>query len=255
MEDEDALRRLIAGIRGVAPEALEPVKPAVSESVWNVPHRRNQYFTDRLVLVTLIDRDPEAETISIHRMVQEAVRESLDDSLECSVAVRVIGALVRSHPGYEIEKWPLCERLEPHWLAIVAVIDQLVLASEATGLLLNQVGYYIDDRGRYREAAPLYERSLQIREQMLGAEHPDVAQSLNNLAMLHKAQGEYAKAAPLYERSLQIREKVLGAEHPTVVTVVENYLSVLRELGRNQEADELEARSGAMPKANQTTDS
>jgi hypothetical protein len=34
----------------------------------------------------------------------------------------------------------------------------------------------------YAQARPLYERALAIREKVLGAEHPDTANSLNNLA-------------------------------------------------------------------------
>ena len=38
-------------------------------------------------------------------------------------------------------------------------------------------------QGKYAEAGPLYERSLAIREKVLGPDHPDVATSLNNLAI------------------------------------------------------------------------
>jgi tetratricopeptide (TPR) repeat protein len=48
-----------------------------------------------------------------------------------------------------------------------------------------------------------------------GPEHPDVANSLNNLAALYYSQGQYAKAENLYERALAIWEKALGPEHPT----------------------------------------
>ncbi|CAN0549492.1 unnamed protein product [Ectocarpus sp. 12 AP-2014] len=37
-------------------------------------------------------------------------------------------------------------------------------------------------QGKYDKAEPLYERSQAIREKVLGPEHPDVAQSLNNRA-------------------------------------------------------------------------
>ena len=46
-------------------------------------------------------------------------------------------------------------------------------------------------------AEPLYERALAIREEVLGAEHPAVATSLNNLAGLYQKQGRYAEAEPL----------------------------------------------------------
>ncbi|CAB1109604.1 unnamed protein product [Ectocarpus sp. CCAP 1310/34] len=39
-------------------------------------------------------------------------------------------------------------------------------------------------QGKYDDAEQLYERSLAIREKVLGPEHPDVAQSLNNRELL-----------------------------------------------------------------------
>ena len=48
---------------------------------------------------------------------------------------------------------------------------------------------------------------------MLGPEHPDTAQSLDNIAKLYQ-EGKYAKAELLQHRALVIREKVLGPKHP-----------------------------------------
>jgi len=45
--------------------------------------------------------------------------------------------------------------------------------------------------GRYSEAEPLYRRSLAIREQQLGADHPYTASSLNNLAGLYYSMGQF----------------------------------------------------------------
>ena len=42
-------------------------------------------------------------------------------------------------------------------------------------------------------------RCLEKRSRVLGPNHPDVAQSLNNLALLYGAQGQYAQAEPLYD--------------------------------------------------------
>jgi tetratricopeptide (TPR) repeat protein len=66
-------------------------------------------------------------------------------------------------------------------------------------------------------------RSLEILERQLGADHPDVANSLNNLAELYRAQGKYSEAEPLYVRAIQILEKALGSDHPNTVTVRQNY--------------------------------
>ncbi len=58
-----------------------------------------------------------------------------------------------------------------------------------------------------------------------------------------EAQGRYANAEPLYKRSLAIWEKALGTEHPNVATSLQNYAALLREMGRDAEADRLDARA------------
>ncbi|CAN0540423.1 unnamed protein product, partial [Ectocarpus sp. 12 AP-2014] len=55
-----------------------------------------------------------------------------------------------------------------------------------------------------------------------GADHPEVATTLNNLAGLLETQGEYTAAETLYERSLAIQEAALGPEHPDVAVWFNN---------------------------------
>ncbi|MEG4117769.1 tetratricopeptide repeat-containing protein, partial [Microcoleus sp. N9_B4] len=98
--------------------------------------------------------------------------------------------------------------------------------------------------GRYPEAEPLLVRSLSIREQQLGADHPNTAQSLNNLAVLYYAMGRYPEAEPLFVRSLSISEQQLGADHPDTAQGLNN-LAVLYYaiMGRYPEAEPLYLRA------------
>jgi tetratricopeptide (TPR) repeat protein len=66
----------------------------------------------------------------------------------------------------------------------------------------------------------LHKRALAIREKALGPDHPDVANSLNNLARLYQDQHRYADAEPLHKRALAITEKTLGPKHPDVATAL-----------------------------------
>jgi tetratricopeptide (TPR) repeat protein len=50
---------------------------------------------------------------------------------------------------------------------------------------LGAAGYSLLFLARYYEAEPLFKRSLAILEKALGPDHPDVASSLNNLALLY----------------------------------------------------------------------
>eukprot|EP00959_Pyramimonas_sp_CCMP1952_P448664 9394841-Pyramimonas_sp.AAC.1 len=75
--------------------------------------------------------------------------------------------------------------------------------------------------GKYDDALPLFERSLAIYEKVHhGEDHPNVADSLNNLAALYYNTERYREARPLFERALAIRQKVLGEEHPHTKTTL-----------------------------------
>ena len=50
-----------------------------------------------------------------------------------------------------------------------------------------------------QDAEPLCKRALEIREKVLGSDHPDVAKQLNNLALLCQNQGKYEEV----ERSVE----------------------------------------------------
>ena len=91
-----------------------------------------------------------------------------------------------------------------------------------------------------------YERALAIVEKSLGPEHPHVAASLNNLALLYQAQDRYAEAELFYSWSLAIYEKALGPEHPDVATSLENYALLLRKISRRAEAAKMNARAKAI---------
>ena len=80
--------------------------------------------------------------------------------------------------------------------------------------------------------------------------HPNLALGLNNLALLHFERGAYLEAQTLLRRALAIEEEAYGPDHPALIVTLENYARVARELGREAEADELDAgrrRSQAAP--------
>ena len=97
-------------------------------------------------------------------------------------------------------------------------------------------------KGKYAEATPLARESLALREKALGKDHPDVALSLNNLALLLQDQGAYAEARPLHDRALAIREKALGMDHPDVAPSLHNLASLLCAQGAYAEARPLFAQ-------------
>ncbi|NES78539.1 MULTISPECIES: tetratricopeptide repeat protein [unclassified Okeania] len=95
----------------------------------------------------------------------------------------------------------------------------------------------------YKDAEPLLHSALAINEKALGTDHPDIEDSLNNLAALYYSQGKYTKAEPILQRVLTINEKALGTDHPHIVHSLYNLAQIYSEQGRYAEAELLLERA------------
>lgn len=73
-------------------------------------------------------------------------------------------------------------------------------------------------QARYDDAEPLLVRALAIREKSLGSDHPTVANSLAEYALLYQQRENYVEAESLFQRGLEIRERALGTDHPRVAS-------------------------------------
>ena len=131
-------------------------------------------------------------------------------------------------------------------LAGILSLNNPAAFSQGAGIewdTLNKEVMRLYQAGDYKRATVIAEKALKVAEENVGPDHPDVAASLNNLALLYEAQGEYAKAEPLYKRSLAIKEKTLGPDHPDVATSLENLAGLYRSTDRPKLAEPLEARA------------
>ena len=85
------------------------------------------------------------------------------------------------------------------------------------------------------------EKALEINRKVLGDEHPDTAQSFNNVGLVLHSIGDYSVARPYFKKSLAIYKKTFGMNHPNTKRVVSN-LDILvaakkrskRKTGRNE---------------------
>ena len=121
----------------------------------------------------------------------------------------------------------------------VPIIPNVAAIAEQSGLLLPR------PRSLRRCRAAL-QAFVGDREKALGPDHPDVANSLNNLAELYHTQGRYADAEPLYKRSLAIKEKAFGPDHPDVALSLNNLAELYRAQGRYADAEPLYKRALAI---------
>ena len=77
---------------------------------------------------------------------------------------------------------------------------------------------------------------MEIRRKALGKDHPDFAQSLNNLAGLYYSMGNYSEAELLCKQAMEIRRKAIGEDHPDFATSLNNLALLCKLMGNYTEA-------------------
>ena len=92
-------------------------------------------------------------------------------------------------------------------------------------------------------AAALYQRSVEVRENDGMIDNIELAESLERLASAYEALGRRDEAAPLFQRSLSIREQVYGADDPGLAKSLHGLAVIQHENGNYREAEELYERA------------
>ena len=117
-------------------------------------------------------------------------------------------------------------------------LDDLLELDDASkyGAAFNNLAVVCNVQGNYEKALEYYDNALEVRERILGSDHPSTATTYNNMAGVYKAQGEYEKALEYYGKVLEVRERVLGRGHPDTATTYNNMAGVYEDQGDYEKA-------------------
>jgi serine/threonine-protein kinase len=83
--------------------------------------------------------------------------------------------------------------------------------------LLSAIGETYVGLGMHLDSFTVFRGALDLRRGMLGEDHPDTLDSMNNLAMAYHDAGRFDKAIPLLEKTLHGRRARLGEKHADTV--------------------------------------
>ncbi len=134
------------------------------------------------------------------------------------------------------------ERLYRHALALA---DSLGLGEGggAAERLLNGVrsdyGLLLQTVDRIDEAAEVLEALADSERRLLAPDDVDLATTLNNLALVRRAQGDVGGAIELFEETLEVLRAAFGPSHMYVATVLESIGSLEQRRGRHADAERL----------------
>jgi tetratricopeptide (TPR) repeat protein len=165
--------------------------------------------------------------LRMHRLLVHFVRqEGLDPNAQAAVDVAVMTCGTDAEEGRLTG--PALAGVIPHLIDVASgdTNDELRMAERC-----NAAGVALHYTGDLGAARPWLTRAVQIRERMLGQNHPHTATSITKLAVLLWAQGELDSARSLNERALAIREGTLGPDDPAIAESLYNLAGLLRIQG------------------------
>jgi serine/threonine protein kinase/tetratricopeptide (TPR) repeat protein len=109
--------------------------------------------------------------------------------------------------------------------------------------LMDTIGTVYMKLGLYEDSEPLLSRALELREEILEQEDPQLAESLVSLSLLCEHQGKFREAEQVAQRGLEIREKVLEQNHPDIAESLHGLARIYHRQAKFEEADLLYERA------------
>jgi len=117
--------------------------------------------------------------------------------------------------------------------------------------LIYTMGKVHDSLGLYNAGAALLEEALKKREELLGQEHPDVAETRERLGNVYRRQGRHAEAEPLLRRAVAIRERRFPPNAPLIADSLTSLGNLYQTMGRLDEAQPMLERALAIRELNE----
>ena len=178
--------------------------------------------------------------VSVHRLMQNVVREMLSDDerkiwAEASL-VLISLAFGLTFKVDDPKSWEKCDILISHVLEACDYAEKCETFLEIVGGLLNEVGLYLKSVGQYIESKVILLKSLSIMEVAFELKNEFIASTLSNLGLVCEELGEYDDAKKYQERALDIDKSIYGEKHGSVARDLSNLGSVLSHLEFYNEA-------------------
>ena len=241
----DPINILICSAQGnQQPRLLEPGNPTQRELTGSQSHSYQMTLTDGQYFKVIVDQ--RGVDISLELIGPDGKQVTESDTESRLQGQEIVEWVAEEAGSYRLDVLANFKNAAAGRYEIQMV--ELRIATENDRILhesrkLKAEILRLDRAGKFDEALPLAERELAIREKVLGPEHFEVANSLNNLAIVYSKKGIYEKAESLFQRALTIREKVLGPEHPAVALTLNNLANLYIDRSEYAKAEPLYERA------------
>ncbi|HZO73319.1 MAG TPA: FxSxx-COOH system tetratricopeptide repeat protein [Ktedonobacteraceae bacterium] len=191
---------------------------------------------------SLLRREAETKTLSIHRLVQAVLKDEMNECDHKLWVERIIQTMLHIFPDYrnilshEAHKQSGYQMHLPHVLSCTAHIRELKINSPEAAELLYRVAYYVQYLGNHALASSLLLQAFDIAQQVFGKEHITTAFYLHELGLISLGLGQYIRAEEYLLSALAIRKTIQGPDHLDTAETLEILANLYGRQGKFTQA-------------------
>ena len=117
---------------------------------------------------SLVRRNSKTNTLSIHRLVQAVLQDSMNEKTRRLWAERTVRAVNLASPDInEFSMWQRCQQYLPQVQKSVALIEDWKMVTPEAARLLEQTGTYLQIQAQFTQAFAHFERASDIHKLLL----------------------------------------------------------------------------------------
>jgi tetratricopeptide (TPR) repeat protein len=192
-----------------------------------------------LTRYSLISRNLQKRTYSVHRIVQAVILDRMSDDIQRVWAERAVRIVQKAFPDSNAQDIRKGQALITHAQVCSDHIGNFHFIFPEAAQLLLDAGVFLRRKAQFSESGTMLHQVLAMRENSLGESHPLVAEALDSLARLERAQGRYVEAENTIRRALLIRQTNFGPRHIETAQTLNSLSAIVRDQRRLDEAESL----------------
>ncbi len=189
---------------------------------------------------SLLQRDTETKTLSMHRLVQDVLKATMSEERQRQWAVQTVRIINSLFPDVqEGTTWQQCRSYFPHAQACVMLIERYIVLSFEAGQLLIKLADYEQEIGHYARAKVLLTQAETWYTRKDETDQRETMRILNIRANIYYKQHEFTKAEEICFHALAMIEQ-RGEQEVYYKTIFLNQRAlVLQAQGKYGEAEPL----------------
>lgn len=187
---------------------------------------------------SLIHKDLDLRTYSVHRLVQLVLRDGMSADDRSLWAVHAVDVVSRCFPEPTPAARKDCERLVSHAVECKTLIQDWGMPNEQAETLLGRLATFLETRGQIVLLEEIYATLLPVLQKRHGKSSVGVADTLVNQARMYNKQHRYSEAEQTLTRAISIFEKQRKRDPRKLAISLNNLAVIYSKRGRLDEAEE-----------------